>query len=316
EFNALAHTILEDVDRLDEAQALIREINMGATAIGTGINAPPGYAESVRRHLEHITGLPLITAPDLVEATADTGAFVQLSGVVKRCAVKLSKICNDLRLLSSGPRAGFGEINLPPMQPGSSIMPGKVNPVIPEVVNQVCFDVIGADVTVTLAAEAGQLQLNVFEPVIAYRLLGSLAELRNACDVLRERCVQGITANAERMKWFVEQSVGVVTALVPVIGYETSTEIARAALETGRGVHERVVRHGRSAGHGAEAAHVVPVVVCRVGDELNAAGRRAVARHEPRVERAVGVVHVRRGARRVGVSVVARLGARGHRRPH
>ncbi|HEX9381873.1 MAG TPA: aspartate ammonia-lyase, partial [Gemmatimonadaceae bacterium] len=146
EFNAFAHTILEDVDRLGEAQALIREINMGATAIGTGINAPPEYAESVRRHLEHITGLPLITAPDLVEATADTGAFVQLSGVLKRCAVKLSKICNDLRLLSSGPRAGLGEINLPPMQPGSSIMPGKVNPVIPEMVNQVCFDIIGGDV--------------------------------------------------------------------------------------------------------------------------------------------------------------------------
>src|SRR5256886_1874501 len=167
EFCAFAHTIVEDVDRLGEAQALIREINMGATAIGTGINAPPGYAESVRRHLEHITGLPLITAPDLVEATADTGAFVQLSGVLKRCAVKLSKICNDLRLLSSGPRAGFGEINLPPMQPGSSIMPGKVNPVIPEVVNQVCFEIIGGDVTVTLAAEAGQLQLNGVHPVIA-----------------------------------------------------------------------------------------------------------------------------------------------------
>jgi len=182
EFNAFAHTILEDVDRLGEAQALIREINMGATAIGTGINAPPGYAESVRRHLEHITGLPLITAPDLVEATADTGAFVQLSGVVKRCAVKLSKICNDLRLLSSGPRAGLGEINLPAMQPGSSIMPGKVNPVIPEMVNQVCFDIIGGDVTVTMAAEAGQLQLNVFEPIIAFRLLSGMTNLASLQD--------------------------------------------------------------------------------------------------------------------------------------
>ncbi len=207
EFNAFAHTILEDVDRLGEAQALIREINMGATAIGTGINAPPGYAESARRHLEHITGLPLITAPDLVEATADTGAFVQLSGVVKRCAVKLSKICNDLRLLSSGPRAGLGEINLPAMQPGSSIMPGKVNPVIPEVVNQVCFDIIGGDVTVTMAAEAGQLQLNVFEPIIAFRLLSGMTNLARACKILQNRCIEGITANRERMESFVEQSV-------------------------------------------------------------------------------------------------------------
>jgi len=241
EFSAFGHTILEDVDRLGEAQALIREINMGATAIGTGINAPPGYAEAVRVHLSAITGLPLITAPDLVEATSDTGSFVQLSGVLKRCAVKLSKICNDLRLLSSGPRTGLGEINLPAMQPGSSIMPGKVNPVIPEVVNQVCFDVIGGDVTVTMAAEAGQLQLNVFEPVIAYRLLRSVDTLRNACVVLRERCVTGITANPKRMRDFVEHSIGIVTALVPVIGYERATQIAKTALDTGRGVTELVL---------------------------------------------------------------------------
>jgi aspartate ammonia-lyase len=244
EFSAFAHTILEDVDRLGEAQALIREINMGATAIGTRINTPPGYAESVRRHLSAVSGLELITAPDLVEATADTGAFVQLSGVLKRCAVKISKICNDLRLLSSGPRAGFGEINLPPMQPGSSIMPGKVNPVIPEVVNQVCFDVIGGDVTVTLAAEAGQLQLNVFEPIIAYRLLAGLDSMKQAFFVLRTRCVEGITANKERMRWFVENSIGIVTALVPVIGYETATEIAKEALTTGRGVYDIVCDRG------------------------------------------------------------------------
>jgi aspartate ammonia-lyase len=241
EFTAFGGTMLEDVQRLCEAQALIREINMGGTAIGTGITAPPGYAESVRAHLSRITGLSLVTAPDLVEATADTGAFVQLSGVLKRCAVKLSKICNDLRLLASGPRAGFNEIDLPPMQPGSSIMPGKVNPVIPEVVNQVCFDVIGGDLTVTIAAEAGQLQLNVFEPVIAFRLLAGISSLTNACIVLRERCVDGITANPERMRWFVEHSVGIITALVPIIGYETSTEIAREALETGRGVYELVM---------------------------------------------------------------------------
>lgn len=241
EFTAFGHTMLEDVERLGEAQALIREINMGATAIGTGINAPPGYPEAVCRHLSKVTGLDLITAPDLVEATADTGAFVQLSGVLKRCSVKLSKICNDLRLLSSGPRTGLGEINLPAMQPGSSIMPGKVNPVIPEVVNQICFDVIGGDVTVTIAAEAGQLQLNVFEPVIAYRLLSSIETLKNGCTVLRQRCVEGITANPGRMRQFVEQSIGVVTALVPVIGYENASSVAKESLDTGRGVYDIVL---------------------------------------------------------------------------
>ena len=244
EFTAFGHTLLEDVERLAEVQALLREINMGATAIGTGINAPANYAEAVCRHLSDITGLALLTAPDLIEATADTGVFVQLSGVLKRTATKVSKICNDLRLLSSGPRAGFGEINLPPMQPGSSIMPGKVNPVIPEVVNQVCFDVIGGDVTVTIAAEAGQLQLNVFEPVIAYRLLQSIETMRNAFGVLRSRCVDGITANPDRMRWFLEHSIGVVTALVPAIGYERATEIAKSALETGRGVYDLVLERG------------------------------------------------------------------------
>ncbi|HEY9517462.1 MAG TPA: aspartate ammonia-lyase [Gemmatimonadaceae bacterium] len=244
EFAAFGHTILEDIDRLKETQALLREINMGATAIGTGITAPAGYAERVRAHLVEVTGLPLITAPDLVEATADTGVFVQVSSVLKRCAVKLSKICNDLRLLSSGPRAGFGEINLPARQPGSSIMPGKVNPVIPEVVNQVCFDVIGGDVTVTMAAEAGQLQLNVFEPVIAYRLLGGLQSLRNACVVLRQRCIVGITANPDRMRSFVEHSIGVVTALLPAIGYEAATQVAKVALEEGRSVYDVVCERG------------------------------------------------------------------------
>lgn len=244
EFTAYGNTLREDVDRLAETRSLIREINLGATAIGTGITASPAYTDSVRRHLSTITGIDLITAPDLVEATSDTGAFVQISGVLKRTATKLSKICNDLRLLSSGPRAGFGEINLPAVQPGSSIMPGKVNPVIPEVVNQVCFDVIGADVTVTLAAEAGQLQLNAFEPIIAYRLMRSLLSLRNACHTLRERCVVGITANPDRMRYFVEHSVGIVTALVPVLGYERATEIAKVAYETDRGVFEVVLERG------------------------------------------------------------------------
>ena len=284
EFRAFGHTLAEDVDRLGEAQALIREINMGATAIGTGINAPVGYAEAVRRHLSHVTGLELVTAPDLVEATADTGAFVQLSGVLKRCAVKLSKICNDLRLLSSGPRAGLGEINLPAMQPGSSIMPGKVNPVIPEVVNQVCFDVIGGDVTVTLAAEAGQLQLNVFEPIIAYRLLGGMDSLKQACVVLRERCVVGITANPDRMRWFVEHSIGIVTALVPVIGYEQASDIAKTALQTGRGVYDLVCERGLmtrealdqvlnpSAMTGTPSAGTPPVDVRAVGTAPGPAG--------------------------------------------
>ena len=238
EFGAFGHTIAEDVDRLEEAKALMREMNMGATAIGTGITAKRGYAEKVRAQLSTVTGLAMITAPDLVEATSDTGAFVQVSGVLKRCAVKLSKICNDLRLLSSGPRTGFGEIRLPAMQPGSSIMPGKVNPVIPEAVNQVCFDVIGGDITVTMAAEAGQLQLNVFEPIIAFRLLSNISALRNACAILREKCIIGIEANPVVMRQAVERSIGIVTALLPELGYEVCTQVAKEALDTGRGVVE------------------------------------------------------------------------------
>lgn len=238
EFRAFGNTIAEDVDRLEEAKALLREINMGATAIGTGITAPSGYTEKVRAQLSTVTGLSLITAPDLVEATSDTGSFVQLSGVLKRCAVKLSKVCNDLRLLSSGPRTGFAEIRLPAMQPGSSIMPGKVNPVIPEAVNQVCFDVIGGDVTVTMAAEAGQLQLNVFEPIIAFRLLRNISAMENACRILREKCVTGIEANPQIMREYVERSIGLVTALLPVLGYEKCSALAKEALESGRGVAE------------------------------------------------------------------------------
>src|SRR6202158_5520647 len=220
EFSTYAVMLGEDEERLKEAALLIREINLGATAIGTGINAHPDYAVLVCRRLTEITGIPLITAPNLVEATQDCGAFVQVSGVLKRVAIKLSKTCNDLRLLSSGPRAGLGEINLPPMQAGSSIMPGKVNPVIPEVVNEVAFEVIGNDVTISFAAEAGQLQLNAFEPIIAHSLFKSLNHLRQACTVLARRCVTGITANRERMRDNVEYSIGIVTALTPWIGYE------------------------------------------------------------------------------------------------
>jgi aspartate ammonia-lyase len=205
EFSTYAVMLGEDEQRLREATSLICEINMGATAIGTGLNAPKGYAASVCAHLGQLTGIPLQTAVNLVEATQDCGSFVQLSGVLKRVAVKLSKTCNDLRLLSSGPRAGLNEINLPPMQAGSSIMPGKVNPVIPEVVNQVAFEVIGNDMTISFAAEAGQLQLNAFEPIIAHSLFKSVNHLEAACRVLADRCVTGITANAARLRGMVEK---------------------------------------------------------------------------------------------------------------
>ncbi len=244
EFSTYAVMLAEDQERLREAAGLIREINLGATAIGTGINAHPQYASVVCRHLSEITGIPLLTAPNLIEATQDVGSFVQLSGVLKRVAVKLSKTCNDLRLLSSGPRAGLGEINLPSMQAGSSIMPGKVNPVIPEVVNQIAFEVIGNDVTVSFAAEAGQLQLNAFEPIIAHSIFKSVTHLRNGCLTLAERCVNGITANRDRLRSIVENSIGIVTALNPYIGYSNATGVAQEALITGKSVYELVLQKG------------------------------------------------------------------------
>ncbi len=244
EFRAFAIMLAEDRDRLREASKLIREINLGATAIGTGINAPKGYAKVVCKYLSEITGIPLITASHLVEATQDAGVFVQLSGVLKRVAVKLSKTCNDLRLLSSGPRAGLSEINLPPVQAGSSIMPGKVNPVIPEVVNQIAFEVIGNDVAVSFAAEAGQLQLNAFEPIIVRNLFNSLVFLRQGCLTLAKRCVVGITANHERLQEMIANSIGIVTALNPHIGYENATAVAAEAHQSGRGVTEIVLEKG------------------------------------------------------------------------
>ncbi len=244
EFEAWSVMVAEDICRVREAQALIREINLGATAIGTGLNAPPRYAEMVTRKLGELSGVPVIQSHNLVEATQDAGAYVQLSGVLKRVAVKLSKISNDLRLLSSGPRAGLGEINLPPMAPGSSIMPGKVNPIIPEVVNQVAFEVIGNDLTVTMAAEAGQLELNAMEPVIAYNLFTSLDMLGRACRTLVQRCILGITANREHCRQMVENSIGLVTALNPLLGYEKSSEIAEEALRTGKSVVEVVLEKG------------------------------------------------------------------------
>ena len=244
EFQTYAIMLGEDEERLKEAALLIREINLGATAIGTGINADPDYAPLVCRKLAEISGIPVITAPNLIEATQDCGAFVQFSGVLKRVAVKLSKTCNDLRLLSSGPRAGFGEINLPPRQAGSSIMPGKVNPVIPEVVNQIAFEVIGNDMTVTFAAEAGQLQLNAFEPIIAHSLFKSVTHLRKGCLTLADRCVDGITANRELLLNSVRNSIGIVTALNPYIGYAHATEVAAEAHATGKGVAEIVLARG------------------------------------------------------------------------
>lgn len=242
EFGAFAVTVIEDADRLDEAMALIAEINLGGTAIGTGLNTHPEYAALVCVRLREITGLPLVTAGNLVEATSDVGSFVQLSGVAKRAAVKLSKICNDLRLLSSGPRAGFGEINLPAVQAGSSIMPGKVNPVVPEMVNQVAFEVIGNDLTVTMAAEAGQLQLNAFEPIIARALLSSLNHLTAAVTVLGERCIEGITANVDRMREAVLASASIATALNPVLGYEAATALVAEAIATGASIPDLVRR--------------------------------------------------------------------------
>ena len=240
EFHSWAESLRNEVQALTRIEAVLWEINMGGTAIGTRINAPEGYAEKCARHLAEVSGKDIHLAPDLIEATQDTQPFVLYSSVLKSLGIKLSKICNDLRLLSSGPRTGIHEINLPAKQPGSSIMPGKVNPVIPEVMNQVCFKAIGNDLTVTLAAEAGQLQLNVMEPVITYAIMDSQMMFMNAARTLREQCVDGITVNEEECRAQVERSIGLVTALNPVIGYDKSTELATEALRTGKGVVELI----------------------------------------------------------------------------
>lgn len=241
EFHGWGTTLGEEVQRIAEVRQLLHEINLGATAIGTMVTAAPGYPELATRYLSELTGQKFILAGDLVEATSDTGAYVLLSGVLKRTSSKLTKICNDLRLLASGPRCGFNEINLPQMQPGSSIMPGKVNPVIPEVVNQVGFLVIGLDLTVTLAASAGQLQLNVMEPVITYALFTSISTMENAVNSLRVNCVDGITANAERTRDMVLNSLGIVTVLKPRLGYKLCAEVAREGFNTGKSLHDIVV---------------------------------------------------------------------------
>ncbi|RBO81947.1 aspartate ammonia-lyase [Marinomonas aquiplantarum] len=241
EFDAFAVTLGEDIDRISEACALLCEVNLGGTAIGTGINTPEGYATRVVEKLATISTKPMVPASNLVEATSDMGAFVFFSGILKRLAIKLSKMSNDLRLLSSGPRTGLGEINLPPMQPGSSIMPGKVNPVIPEAMNQTAYQVIASDLAVSLAAEAGQLQLNAMEPMIIYNLLNSLKMLKEACHMLEHRCIRGITANEAVCAGHVENSIGIITALVPHIGYSNASRIARQALTTGSTVKALII---------------------------------------------------------------------------
>jgi len=244
EFLTYAVMIKEDEDRLKEAISLIAEINLGATAIGTGINTDVRYSKCAIKYLQDISGIALIASPNLIEATQDCGAFVQLSGVLKRVAVKLSKICNDLRLLSSGPQAGLNEIRLPPRAAGSSIMPGKVNPIIPEVVNQIAFEVIGNDVTITMAAEGGQLQLNAFEPIIAHSLFKSIQHLTAGCVTLKTHCVVGITANREVLAERVRTSAGLATALNPYLGYENATMIAKRALQENCSVADLVLELG------------------------------------------------------------------------
>ncbi len=241
EFHGWGTTIGEEVQRIVEVRQFLHEINLGATAIGTTVTAAPGYPALATKYLSELTGSTFILAGDLIEATSDTGAYVLLSGVLKRTSAKLTKICNDIRLLASGPRCGLNEINLPQMQPGSSIMPGKVNPVIPEVVNQTGFLVIGLDLTVTLAASAGQLQLNVMEPVITFALFTSIATMENAVNSLTVNCIQGITANVERSRDMVLNSLGIVTVLKPSLGYKQCAEIAREGYQTGKSLHQIVV---------------------------------------------------------------------------
>ncbi len=241
EFEAYAANLSEEIARLEQNVNLFLEVNMGATAIGTGITAKPEYSAICIKHLAEVSQLPVVAAPNFIEATNDTGAFVMYSSAVKRLAIKLSKICNDLRLLSSGPRTGLNEINLPPMQPGSSIMPGKVNPVIPEVVNQIAFMVIGNDLTVTLAAEAGQLELNVMEPIIVFSMFQSIEMMTKGMITLRDKCIIGITANEEHCRDLVLNSIGIVTALLPYLGYETCSKLAREAMDTGKGIYELII---------------------------------------------------------------------------
>ena len=244
EFKAYSVAILRDLNRMDKAMDEMRTLNMGGTAIGTGINADENYLRRIVPNLSEISGMEFIQAFDLIDATQNLDSFVAVSGAVKACAVTLSKMSNDLRLMSSGPRAGFGEINLPAKQNGSSIMPGKVNPVIPEVVNQVAFNAIGNDMTITMAAEAGQLELNAFEPIIFYCLFQSIDTIAYAVNTFVDNCVIGITANETRCRYFVENSVGIITAICPYVGYQKAAEIAKEAIKTGESVRKLIIEKG------------------------------------------------------------------------
>lgn len=244
EFKAYSVAILRDLNRMDKAMDEMRTLNMGGTAVGTGLNADESYLRRIVPNLSEISGMDLVQAYDLIDATQNLDSFVAVSGAVKACAVTLSKIANDLRLMSSGPRAGFGEINLPAKQNGSSIMPGKVNPVIPEVVNQVAFNAIGNDMTITMAAEAGQLELNAFEPIIFYCLFQSIDTIAYAVNTFVDNCVIGITANETRCRYFVENSVGIITAICPYVGYQKAAEIAKEAIKTGESVRKLIIENG------------------------------------------------------------------------
>ncbi|MFI1654710.1 aspartate ammonia-lyase [Streptomyces sp. NPDC020472] len=244
EFDTFALTVRDDALLVKRASQALCEVNLGGTAIGTGLNTDPGFTQAAVAHLAVVASVQVRAARDAVESTQGMGGFLQLSGALRQFALRLSKICNDLRLLGSGPHAGLGEIRLPPVQAGSSIMPGKVNPVVPEAVNQVCFDVIGADAAVSAAAQAGQLQLNAFEPLIAHHLLNSTNRLDAACRTLAERCVRGIVANEQRLRDLVEGSAGLATALNPVIGYQKATQLARDCVVTGRPVRELAASSG------------------------------------------------------------------------
>ena len=244
EFKAYSVAILRDLNRMDKAMDEMRTLNMGGTAVGTGLNADESYLRRIVPNLSEISGMDLVQAYDLIDATQNLDSFVAVSGAVKACAVTLSKIANDLRLMSSGPRAGFGEINLPAKQNGSSIMPGKVNPVIPEVVNQVAFNAIGNDMTITMAAEAGQLELNAFEPIIFYCLFQSIDTIAYAVNTFVDNCVIGITANETRCRYFVENSVGIITSICPYVGYQKAAEIAKEAIKTGESVRKLIIEKG------------------------------------------------------------------------
>lgn len=244
EFHAYANAIKRDIVRIKRVKEDLKCINMGATAIGTGLNADEMYVKHIVPNIAKVTGIDLVQNDDLVDGTQNLDGFAAVSSALKVCAISLSKISNDLRLLSSGPRTGFGEINLPPKQNGSSIMPGKINPVIPEVMSQVAFNIIGNDVTITMAAEAGQLELNAFEPVLFYNLFESIETLAHGVETFRENCVKGITANEERCRQLVESSVGIITALCPHIGYKDSARIAKTAINSGESVKDLILKEG------------------------------------------------------------------------